>query len=139
LEKVFDGEMLGTWVVPQEKSISRRKFWLAYNQEPDGTIQVDAGAAKALERGGKSLLPAGIVKVKGGFGVGALVRIVDQDGRSLGVGLSNYKAAEVRRIMGKKTSEIAEILGQCLYPEVIHRDNLLLDVAVLRVVCHSCA
>jgi len=130
LEKVFDGEMLGTWVVPQEKSISRRKFWLAYNQEPNGMIRVDAGAAKALEQGGKSLLPAGIVEVEGGFGVGALVRIVDQDGRSLGVGLSNYKAAEVRRIMGKKTSEIAGIIGQCPYPEVIHRDNLLLDVAL---------
>jgi len=130
LEKVFDGEMLGTWVVPQEKSISRRKFWLAYNQEPNGMIRVDAGAAKALEQGGKSLLPAGIVEVEGGFGVGALVRIVDQDGRSLGVGLSNYKAAEVRRTMGKRTSEIAGIIGQCPYPEVIHRDNLLLDVAL---------
>lgn len=130
LEKVFDGEMLGTWVVPQEKSISRRKFWLAYNQEPDGMIRVDAGAAKALEQGGKSLLPAGIMELEGSFGVGALVRVVDREGRPLGVGLTNYKASELRRIMGKKTSEIADILGQCLYPEVIHRDNLLLDVAV---------
>lgn len=129
LEKVFDGEMLGTWIVPQEKSISRRKFWLAYNQEPDGEIFVDPGAAKALERGGKSLLPAGIVQVNGNFGVGALVRILDQAGRSLGVGLTNYKAAELKRIMGRKSSEIAGVLGQCLYPEAIHRDNMLLDAA----------
>jgi len=134
LEKVFDGEMLGTWIVPQEKSISRRKFWLAYNQEPDGMIRVDAGAANALEQGGKSLLPAGIIELEGSFGVGALVRVVDGEGRPLGVGLTNYKASELRRIMGKKTSEIADILGQCLYPEVIHRDNLLLDVVVSRVV-----
>lgn len=127
LERVFDGQMLGTWIVPQAKSISRRKFWLAYNQEADGEIRVDAGAARALEKGGKSLLPAGIVKVGGNFGVGALVRILDQDGRALGVGLSNYKASEVKRIMGRKTSDIADILGQCLYPEVVHRDNLLLD------------
>ncbi|HDQ40470.1 MAG TPA: glutamate 5-kinase [Desulfonatronum sp.] len=130
LEKVFDGEMLGTWVVPQEKGISRRKFWLAYNQEPDGEIRVDAGAARALEKDGKSLLPAGIVAVDGSFGVGALVRILEQDGQSLGVGLTNYKAAELKRIMGRKTSEIADLLGQCLYPEVIHRDNMLLDVAL---------
>lgn len=130
LEKVFDGEMLGTWVVPQTKSISSRKFWLAYNQEPDGAITVDPGAARALEQGGKSLLPAGIAGVEGQFGIGALVRIVDQTGRSLGVGLTNYKAAEIRRIKGKKTSEIVGIIGQCPYPEVIHRDNLLLDVAL---------
>lgn len=130
LEKVFDGEMLGTWVVPQAKSISRRKFWLAYNQDPDGALMVDPGAARALEQEGKSLLPAGIAGVEGHFGIGALVRIVDQDGRSLGVGLTNYKAAEVRRIKGKKTSEIVGIIGQCPYPEVIHRDNLLLNVAL---------
>lgn len=128
LEKVFDGQMLGTWVVPQEKSISRRKFWLAYNQEADGEIWVDSGAARALEQGGKSLLPAGIVKVVGNFGAGALVRILDQDGRSLGAGLSNYKAAELKRILGRKSAEIASILGQCLYPEAVHRDNLLLGV-----------
>ncbi len=129
LEKVFDGEMLGTWVVPQEKSISRRKFWLAYNQEPDGDVWVDEGAVRALQQGGKSLLPAGIRKVDGNFGAGALVRIMTPEGRSLGVGLSNYKAAELRRVMGCKSSEITAVLGQCMYPEAIHRDNMLLDAA----------
>jgi glutamate 5-kinase len=129
LEKVFDGQMLGTWVIPQEKSISRRKFWMAYNQEADGEIQVDQGAARALRQGGKSLLPAGIASVSGNFGVGALVRIMGPDQTALGVGLTNYKAAELRRIMGRKSSEIAAILGQCPYPEVVHRDNMVLDVA----------
>jgi glutamate 5-kinase len=127
LEKVFDGEMLGTWVVPQEKSISRRKFWIAYNQEVDGEIWVDSGAAQALQQGGKSLLPAGIRNVVGSFGVGALVRIMGPEGQSLGVGLSNYKAAELKRIMSLKSSEIASVLGQCLYPEAVHRDNMFLD------------
>ncbi|SDB46693.1 glutamate 5-kinase [Desulfonatronum thiosulfatophilum] len=129
LEKVFDGEMLGTWVVPQEKSISRRKFWMAYNQETDGELWVDAGAVKALRQGGKSLLPAGIVNVSGNFGVGALVRIMDFEGRPIGVGLSNYKAAELKRVMGRKSSEIASVLGQCPYSEAVHRDNMLLDIA----------
>ena len=129
LEKVFDGEMLGTWVMPQEKGISRRKFWMAYNQEPDGEVWVDSGAANAVRRGGKSLLPAGINRVEGSFGAGALVRIMDPEGRALGVGLSNYKATELRRIMGRKSAEIAGILGQCLYSEAVHRDNMLTDIA----------
>jgi len=129
LEKVFDGEMLGTWVMPQEKGISRRKFWMAYNQEPDGEIWVDSGAASALRQGGKSLLPAGINRIEGNFGAGALVRIMDSKGQSLGVGLSNYKAAELKRIMGRKSAEIAGILGQCLYSEAVHRDNMLMNVA----------
>ncbi|GAB6057309.1 glutamate 5-kinase [Desulfonatronum parangueonense] len=129
LEKVFDGEMLGTWVMPQEKSISRRKFWMAYNQETDGEIWVDAGAVKALRQGGKSLLPAGIVDIAGNFGVGALVRIIEPEGRPIGVGLSNYKAVELKRIMGRKSSEIASVLGQCSYSEAVHRDNMLLDIA----------
>lgn len=129
LEKVFDGEMLGTWVMPGEKSISRRKFWMAYNQEADGEIWVDSGAAEALRRGGKSLLPAGINRVEGNFGAGALVRIMSSAGHPLGVGLSNYKAAELKRIMGRKSKEIAGILGQCLYSEAIHRDNMLINVS----------
>lgn len=130
LEKLFAGEDIGTWILAGDKAISRRKFWLAYNLDPAGRIVVDAGAAKALLKGGKSLLPAGIVDVEGGFGVGALVRIVDAAGASVGVGLSNYKAAELKKIMGHKTSDIEHMLGHCSFPEAVHRDNLLLDPAI---------
>lgn len=129
LEKVFDGKMLGTWVLPCDKSISRRKFWMAYNQEANGQIWVDPGAAEALRRGGKSLLPAGITHVDGNFGAGALVRIMSSESRQMGVGLSNYNAAELKQIIGRKSKEIAGILGQCPYSEVIHRDNMLMDAA----------
>jgi len=129
LEKVFDGKLLGTWVLPCDKSISRRKFWMAYNQETNGRIWVDPGAAEALRRAGKSLLPAGITHVDGNFGAGALVRIMSSESRQLGVGLSNYSATELRQIIGRKSNEISGILGQCLYSEVIHRDNLLMDAA----------
>jgi len=128
LEKAFEGQDLGTWIMPCSKSISSRKFWFAYNLEPSGEIEIDKGAAKAVFEKGKSLLPAGIVDIKGEFGKGSLVRVVEKgSSRNPAVGLSNYSASELRVIMGKKSSEIEDLLGECLYPEAIHRDNLLLD------------
>ncbi len=125
----------GTWVCANTQSISRRKFWLAYQSDPSGTIFVDGGAVKALENTGSSLLPGGICAVEGNFQQGSLVRIVTQNEdtsstRSIGVGLSNYSAAELKRIMGLKRHEVAAILGNAHYQEVIHRDNLLIDAAI---------
>lgn len=119
----------GTWVCPGTHPIPRRKFWLAYQAEPAGVIQIDTGAASALLTRGSSLLPGGIRAVEGNFSQGALVRIVC-DGTSLGVGMSNYSAAALRRIMGLKRLEVAALLGDAHYPEVIHRDNMLLHAAV---------
>ena len=119
----------GTWVRPAGHAIPRRKFWLAYQSEPAGGVTVDAGAAQALLRKGGSLLPGGVRQVEGAFQKGALVRVL-HEGRSLGVGLSNYSAADLKKIMGLKRHEVAAILGDAHYPEVIHRDNLLLDAAV---------
>ncbi len=142
LLNVFNAEQeqdthLGTWICAKNQSISRRKFWLAYQSEPSGTIHIDAGAVKALEEKGSSLLPGGICNVEGNFQQGALVRILGQDTEQhavnrqhVGVGLSNYSSADIKRIMGLKRHEVAAILGNAHYPEVIHRDNLLLDAAV---------
>ena len=128
LEKVFNGEDLGTWILPLDKSVSSRKFWFAYNQEPAGEILIDRGAARAVFEQNKSLLPAGIVEVRGNFGKGALVKIQEQNStRAPAVGLTNYKAAELRLIKGRKSGEIERLLGECLYPEAVHRDNLLVD------------
>ncbi len=125
-------ENQGTWVCADNQSIARRKFRMAYQSEPSGSIIVDDGAAKALEERGSSLLPGGIVAVEGNFQKGALIRIMARNGKlhSIGVGLSNYSATEIKRIMGKKRHEVAGILGNAHYPEVIHRDNLLLDAAI---------
>ncbi|WP_320172259.1 glutamate 5-kinase [Maridesulfovibrio sp.] len=130
IERVFNGEECGTWIVPDEKSISRRKYWLAYHCDPAGDLVIDSGAEKALMSGGKSLLPAGITGVEGDFKAGELVRVVSQDGRALAVGLTCYGAKDMNRIMGSKSGEIESILGKCPYPEAIHRDNLLLDAAL---------
>jgi glutamate 5-kinase len=127
--RAFAGEELGTWVRPEAQSVSRRKYWLAYQSDPQGEIEVDDGAAKALMERGSSLLPGGICRVEGNFQPAALVRIHIQ-GRTLGVGLSNYSAVDLRRIMGRPRIEVAALLGDAHYPEVIHRDNMLLDAAV---------
>jgi glutamate 5-kinase len=119
----------GTWVRPAEHAIPRRKFWMAYQAEPAGAVAVDEGAADALLRRGGSLLPVGVRSVKGAFQKGSLVRIL-HEGRGIGVGLSNYSAAQLKRIMGLKRHEVAVILDDAHYPEVIHRDNLLLDAAI---------
>jgi glutamate 5-kinase len=128
LEKVFSGEQHGTWIFPQENVIPRRKFWFAYNLEPEGTVIVDLGAKNALLFQGKSLLPAGVVRVEGNFRANSLVKIVSEDCTQIGVGLCNFTSEELRQIIGKKTKEIAVILNKESCPEeVVHRDNLLID------------
>lgn len=129
LDRAFRGEAVGTWVRPADHHVSRRKYWLAYQSDPQGLVRVDEGAERALCEEGRSLLPGGVRAVEGCFGPGALVRVCAGE-RALGVGLSNYSAADLRRIMGLRRHEVAAILGDAHYPEVIHRDNLLLDAAV---------
>ncbi|WP_027180199.1 glutamate 5-kinase [Maridesulfovibrio bastinii] len=130
IERVFAGEECGTWITPEDKNVSRRKFWLAYNHEPEGDIIVDSGAEKALHEKGKSLLPAGITEIKGSFESGALVRILNSEGQSLGAGITNYSSCDLERIKSHKSCEISNILGSCNYSEAIHRDNMLIDAAI---------
>ncbi len=92
--------------------------------KPKGVIKIDSGAAIAILKKGKSLLPSGIIGVEGKFSVGAPVEFQMDDNRTLGTGLVNYSAADIRRIMGLKSSKIKERLGHKPYDEVIHRDNL---------------
>lgn len=126
IRRAMRGEEVGTWIVPHKKGVARRKFWLAYNGEAAGTIVVDDGAAEALSAKGSSLLPAGVRGIEGSFKSGSLVRIVTMRRETLGVGLTNYDAEELKRIMGRRLAEIASEAHRS-YAEVIHRDNLLLD------------
>ncbi len=130
LKRIFAGEEVGTWVMPEERCISRKKFWLAYNLAPAGTLVIDQGAVYALAEQGKSLLPVGIREIHGDFGMGDMVRIQTPSGDVLGVGLTNYTAKELERIKGRNSKEIETILGHVSYPETIHRDNMLLDAAL---------
>ncbi len=131
--EAFEGKNTGTWVSPSQDNIknhiSRKKYWLAYKTEPNGKIFVDEGAARALLEQGKSLLPAGITSVEGDFKEGDLVRLVHNK-KSFAVGLINYSCEDMQKIAGKKRLEVAAILGNAQYLEVIHRDNMLLNAAI---------
>ncbi len=126
LGEIFSGQEVGTFFLPQTQKLSSRQYWLAYNVAPEGAILVDPGAREALVHLGKSLLPAGILEVFGGFRKGAPVNLMDPDGQTFAVGLSNYSSRDINRIKGKKTQEIAQSLGHKDYDEVIHRDNLVI-------------
>jgi len=130
LTRAFAGEETGTFILSDCKPIPRRKFWMAYHHEPQGTLVVDDGAARALRERGKSLLPAGIVDVSGDFQVGGMVRVASIAGEIIGVGLCNYGAADLRKIMGLQSTRIAQVLGEAAYAEAVHRDNLLIDPAI---------
>ncbi len=114
----------GTLFLAENNSVSSRKRWIGYSARPVGTITIDQGAADALTHQGRSLLPIGITNLAGGFAKGDLVQILDPSGKELARGLTNYDNVELQSIVGKRTGQIAEILGHCPYDEAIHRDNL---------------
>lgn len=89
-----------------------------------GDLVVDAGAAKALAEG-KSLLPAGVVGVKGSFGRGDPVAIIGPEGAALGKGLVRYSAAEAKAIAGRRSGDIAAILGYPGRAALVHRDDMV--------------
>ena len=126
LGEIFAAQEVGTFFLPQTHRLSSRQYWLAYNVTPKGTILVDAGAREALVRMGRSLLPAGILEVFGGFKKGAPVSLMDPEGQTFAIGLTNYSSRDINRIKGKQTQEIAQSLGHKDYDEVIHRDNLVI-------------
>lgn len=130
LEQAFSGQDIGAFVPADERAVSRKKFWMAYHAEPAGSLWVDQGAVTALREKGKSLLPVGVTRVDGGFGVGALVRILDYQGQTVGVGLASHKAADLKKIMGQKSEDIPAALGPDAPAEAIHKDNMLLDPAI---------
>jgi glutamate 5-kinase len=112
-----------TWFVPHGSPASARKRWIASTVAPAGAVTVDSGAAAALAKG-KSLLPAGVVAVEGEFERGDAIRVLDGAGRELARGLSAYSAADARAIKGRKSAEIAALLGYRGRDELIHRDDL---------------
>jgi glutamate 5-kinase len=126
LLRLVAGEDHGTFFVPKAQKLNRKKCWIGYTIDPQGTIYVDDGAARALLNNGKSLLPSGIVAVQGKFSVGAAVAVATEAHQPIGNGLVNYNADEIRMIMGLRSNQIKSRLGQKTYDEVIHRNNLVI-------------
>ncbi len=126
LVRLARGESVGTQFISQTPRLAARKQWLAGHLQVAGSVVVDAGAARALRADGRSLLPIGVIDVRGDFERGELVACLDPDGREVARGLVNYSAADARRIMRRASHEIATILGYLEEPELVHRDNLVL-------------
>jgi glutamate 5-kinase len=121
----FAGEDAGTRFLPQAVRVSSFKLWLKYAKPTQGRLVVDDGAAAALRERGTSLLPVGITKVEGDFEAGDAIEVT-ANGRSIGKGIVNYSAAELRRVIGLKTPEVRELLPRAA-DEAVHRDYFVLE------------
>jgi glutamate 5-kinase len=115
-----------TWFLTPANPVTSRKKWIAGSLEPRGAIYIDAGAVRALF-GGKSLLPAGVIKVQGAFGRGDAVIVRGPDGHEVGRGLIAYDADDAEKIKGRSSADILLILGYSGRAEMIHRDDLVLS------------
>ncbi len=127
ISRLLAGEDVGTLVHPVEGVLRARQHWIAYTLKPRGTVVVDAGAAKALLGGKSSLLPVGVVGVRGHFNSGDAVSIVDLDGKEVGRGLARLGALDVARAARQKSHDLELLFGSVARDlVVVHRDDLVL-------------
>jgi glutamate 5-kinase len=114
-----------TWFLAEASPVTVRKQWIAGMLKPAGELAVDEGAVQAL-RAGRSLLPAGVVAVKGRFDRGDAVVVRDPQGTEIARGLAAYSSADAERIRGRRSGELESLLGYRGRDEMIHRDDLVL-------------
>jgi glutamate 5-kinase len=114
-----------TIFLPSGKIMSSKHRWITFTGQSAGTLVIDEGARKAIVEKGKSLLPAGIKKISGEFKPGDMVDLQNEEKLIVARGLVNYSSKEIEKIIGCKTSDILQRLGQKTFDEVIHRDNLV--------------
>ena len=123
LQAIIDGGRC-TWFLTSANPVTARKRWIAGSLEPKGTLTIDAGAVAAL-RAGKSLLPAGVIRVDGRFARGDAVIVRGPNTHEIGRGLVAYDADDAEKIRGRSSSDAAQILGISGRAEMIHRDDLV--------------
>ena len=124
---LLDGKEIGTYFNGKSgRTLSSRNHWIMYRSSPKGKIIVDDGAKLALSRH-TSLLPKGILDVKGSFMQGSVIDVKSLDGELLGRGIVNYSSDEIKLIKGKNSTEIEDVLHYKDYDEVIHANNLVLN------------
>ncbi len=126
LEKIIHAEDVGTLFIPGPNRVSGHKRWLKFFACCTGSLVVDQGAAKALREKGGSLLPSGVVEIRGVFKRGDSVEVLDPAGVTIARGLVNYSSAECAVIRGMHSPELGRALGRAADEEIIHRDNLSL-------------
>ncbi len=118
------GETVGTTFLARADRVSSFKLWLKYAKPVRGTVRIDAGAARALREGGTSLLPVGVVEVSGSFDAGDAVEVT-YGGQTVGKGITNYSAEELRRVRGLKSRAVRDLLPLAA-DEAVHRDYFVL-------------
>ncbi|NTV09350.1 MAG: glutamate 5-kinase [Zoogloea sp.] len=126
LLRLTRGEALGTLLYASSNRLQARKQWLADHLQLAGSLILDEGAVKALQSG-RSLLSVGVTRVDGDFGRGAVVACRTEDGIEIARGLANYSSSEARRIARHGSEDIETLLGYAEEPELIHRDNLVVN------------
>jgi glutamate 5-kinase len=124
LGRIFAGEVEGTLFEPKSTRLDARAAWIAHALKPKGTLVVDVGARDAVRLKNKSLLPSGIQRVDGSFLLGDPVDLADPAGEVFARGLAAYGADELRKLAGKRTSQIEATLGYRGLDEAVHRDDL---------------
>jgi glutamate 5-kinase len=122
---LMSGHHHGTEFISKKRGMTSRKGWIAYAMSPKGTLTLDDGAVSAILKGGKSLLPSGIIRIDGSFVNNEAVFCADPAGNRIAKGIVNYSSVDLEKIKGRKTSEIEKILGTKHEDEIIHRDNLV--------------
>jgi glutamate 5-kinase len=126
LVRLANGEAIGTHLEATQAKILAKKQWIADHLRVAGKLVIDQGAVNVLRSAGKSLLPAGVIRVEGNFERGDVVACVDEAGHEVARGLVNYAASEASQIIGQSSTQIAGLLGYIDEAELIHRDNLIL-------------
>lgn len=124
--KILAGDDVGTLFVPYPQRIQARKHWIAFTLRPRGAILLDRGAVEAVVERGRSVLPVGVLGIRGEFGPGDAVTLVAPDGREIGRGLARLGASEAAAIAGKKGEDLAVLRGSEEDIVVVHRDDLVL-------------
>ncbi len=127
LIKIADGVTLGTLLKPAQEPLAARKQWLVAGFKPQGELILDDGAIRVLREAGRSLLAVGVTQVRGNFSRGELVLCLSAEGVEIARGLANYSAEETRKIMKQPSDRFKDILGYVGEPELIHRDNLVVN------------
>ncbi len=123
IKRILDNQKC-TWFLPKISKLVARKKWIIGSIAPKGEVIIDNGAVRAIENG-KSLLPAGIVAIKGNFEKGDHILVKNQKNIECGRGLSSFSSREVKKIKGFHTKEIKNILGYSSREEIIHKDDLV--------------
>jgi glutamate 5-kinase len=126
IDEILDGQEVGTLFLADGATLPAWKRWIGYTVPPAGQLVLDEGACKAVVELGSSLLAIGITGVTGDFEKGEVVALTNAAGQELARGLTNYSASESRLISRKQSHEIANVLGNVPYAEVVHRDNLVI-------------